>query len=93
MINPETVKEARQRIAESKGEEMSEIAEGYRVRSVSSSYGGIAQRWLIVFSEKGYEREVATLEKNISKEKEKKEKALWHLGKQAFACEADAQAE
>ncbi len=90
---PETVKEARQRIAESKGEEMSEIAEGYRVRSVCSSYGGIAQRWLIVFSEKGYEREVATLEKNMHKEKEKKEKVLWHLGNQAFACEADAQAE
>ncbi|MEE9474582.1 MAG: hypothetical protein V3V36_02820 [Candidatus Hydrothermarchaeaceae archaeon] len=44
MINPETVKEARQRIAESKGKKMSEIADGYRVRSVFSSYGGITQR-------------------------------------------------
>lgn len=90
---PETLKEARARIAESKQEEMDEIVEGYRMRSVSSSYGGIAQRWCIVFSRKGYEREIATLEKNIGKEKEKKEKLLWHLGNQPFACEADAEAE
>jgi transposase len=90
---PETLKEARSRIAESKGEEMEEIAEGYRVRSVCSSYGGITQRWLIVFSEKGYQREVVTLEKNIDKERENKEKALWHLSNQPFACEADARAE
>ena len=90
---PETLKEARERISESKSEEMIEIAEGYRVRPVSSSYGGITQRWLIVFSEKAAMRQVATLEKNIEKEREKKEKALWHLGNQSFACEADAEAE
>ena len=90
---PETLKEARDRIAESKREEMIEIAEGYRIRQVASTYGGITQRWLIVFSEKGYEREVGTLEKNIGEEREKKGKRLWHLGNQAFACEADAWAE
>ena len=90
---PETSKEARQRVTESKREDMIEIAEGYRVRPVSSSYGGVTQRWLIVFSEKGYEKQVATLEKNIGREREKKEKKLWHLGNQAFACEADARAE
>jgi len=53
-------------------------------------YGGIRQRWILVFSEKAYARETKTLEKRIHQEKELIEKKLWHCSKQEFNCKADA---
>ena len=63
---------------------------GYRISSFDSSYGGIKQRWLLVFSEQAYNREKKTLEKKIIKEAEKLKQALWHLNNQVFHCEKDA---
>lgn len=44
-----------------------------------NSYGGVEQKWLVIFSEKGYDREIKTLNKNIEEEKEKLEKEVWHF--------------
>jgi len=49
-------------------------------------YAGIRQRWILVFSEKAYAREMKTLEERINREKERIEKKLWHLSKQGFNC-------
>lgn len=63
---------------------------GYRLAPVlTGEHKGVCQRWVMVFSQQMYSREVAKLEKKIQKERASVEKALWHLGNQAFACAAD----
>jgi transposase len=62
----------------------------YKICMVQTRYQGVHQRWCIVHSEPAYKRESITLEKRIISVKEEQDKALWHLGNQMFACEADA---
>lgn len=88
---PETLKEAKKAIEETDKDEMIPAQEeGYRIKEVSSDYGGIKQRWLVVFSEKSYRKQYDTLTKRIRAECDKKNKEFWHLTKKSFACEADA---
>jgi hypothetical protein len=35
---------------------------GYQIADFKSNYGGVAQRWLLVYSEQAYQREKATLD-------------------------------
>lgn len=88
---PETIREAKD-LTQKIDNELSwkQLPGGYKYHSTTSKFGEIEQRWLLVFSEAAYERESATLEKRIEKEKKAMEKALWHLSNEAFACEADA---
>lgn len=88
---PETIAEVR-RLVEKPHEEISwlERGNGYKTSSSTSVYGGIPQRWLLVFSEQAYHREKKTLEKKIEKEAEILKQALWHFGNQEFHCEEDA---
>lgn len=55
-----------------------------------SSYGGIKQRWLLVFSQQAYNREKKTLEKKVIKEEEKLKQELWYFRNQVFHFEKDA---
>jgi transposase len=88
---PETITEARNLIEKTDGEiSWVERGEGYKTAGYQSSYGGIEQRWLLVFSEQAYQREKKTLEKKLEREGEKLQKALWHFGNQKFHCEQDA---
>ncbi len=88
---PETIKEAKESISAINKEKMEESGiPGYRYHEMESTYAGIRQRWLVVYSQQAYEREYATLAKNIRRENEQLGKELWHLGNKAFACEADA---
>ena len=64
--------------------------EGYRLASFSQTYAGVDQKWVVVFSQKGHERESKTLFKNVEKEKEKITKDLWHFKNKEFKCEKDA---
>jgi transposase len=88
---PETITEARN-LVEKPSEDISwrDVGNGYRMSGFDSLYGGIKQRWLLVFSEQAYHREKKTLEKKITKEAEKLKQALWHLSNQIFHCEKDA---
>lgn len=91
---PETIKEAKQLIEKISINEMEESGlEGYRFKEFVSSYGGVEQKWLVIFSEKGYAKEMATLIKNIKKERAKIEKELWHFGNNEFNCLEDGFAE
>ena len=90
---PETLKEAKQRISALQIDSMSEVGDGYRVSAVTSSYAGVAQRWILVFSEQAQQREMKTFTKNLAIRTEEAEKQLWHLGNRSFACEADARKE
>jgi len=88
---PETIIEAK-RFVEQPNETITWIdrGKGYKTLSYNSMYGGIPQRWLLVFSEQTYQREQKTLEKKIEKEREALKQALWHFGNQDFHCEGDA---
>ena len=66
-----------------------ELEEGYKIQVTEQEYGGMKQRWALMYSEQAYLREMATLEKNIQKEKKEMEKKLWHLDNQSFGCEKD----
>ena len=70
--------------------EWKELEKGYKVSPFVSHYGGIEQRWLLVYSEQAYEREKKTLEKKLNKKDEMLKALLWHLGNEIFDCEKDA---
>ena len=54
---------------------------------------GIKQRWLIVFSEKAFERESKTLNKRITKAEDKSRAELKKLCAKEYSCSEDAQKE
>lgn len=87
---PETISEAKKLVEETSIEEMSKsIIESYSYRGYTNSYGGVEQKWLVIFSEKGYDREIKTLNKSIEKERENIETGLWHFMNTEFNCQED----
>src|SRR3990167_11512996 len=88
---PESITQARNLI-EKLDEEIAwvEEGEGYKTSEYKSFYGGIEQRWLLVFSEEAYKREKNTLEKKLKQEEEELKQVLWHFEKKKFHCEQDA---
>ena len=52
---PETISEAKTRIQEAEIESMGSLTEGYRGEEYRSEYGGVEQRWLVVYSEEAEE--------------------------------------
>ena len=50
------------------------------------------ERWVIVRTKAGEQAAGVQMEKKVKKAKEQWEKKLWHLSKQEFACQKDAQA-
>jgi transposase len=66
---------------------------GYKISTSNSNYGGIKQRWILIYSQQAYDREKKTFDRNLLKKSEALEKALWHLGNQVFGCEADIEKE
>jgi transposase len=51
------------------------------------------ERWIVVVTQAGKERTRATLNRRATQDQEQWERQLWHLSHQAFACQADAEAE
>ncbi len=89
---PETIKEARD-LTEIPFDKIAwqDQEHGYKIAPFVSHYGGIKQRWLLVYSEQAEKRERKTLEKNLMKKEEALKKELWHLGVESFKCEKDAE--
>jgi len=88
---PETLKSVREYYQQVNIEQMAVLAEGYRYQTVDSTYGAIKQRWLIIYSQQAYNREIKTLEKNLEKERERNRIELKHLRNETFSCETDAE--
>ena len=88
---PSSIKEAKALLCQP-GEAFTWINQdnGYQIALISSVYGGIPQRWVMVYSAQAFERESATLNKAIEKEKEVLSKALRKLSRECFECESDA---
>lgn len=89
---PETIGEAKS-LLEKPDQEIDwvELEDNYKSCSFTSHYGGIKQRWLLVFSQQAYRREKKTLEKRLATKEQKLKQQLWHLSHEQFVCEGDAQ--
>jgi transposase len=91
---PETIKEAKDIVMKADKEiRWTELDRGYKISPFVSHYGGMEQRWLLVYSEQAYQRERKTLERKLKEKDDELRNSLWHLGNAVFACEEDAQAE
>lgn len=88
---PETLSQAKRLVQETLAEEMSELEPGYRGKEVVCEYAGVAQRWLVVFSEVAQGRELKTLEKAQARELENAQKDWRRIEGQTFNCQADAE--
>jgi len=64
--------------------------EGYRLSPCCNRYAAVAQRWIVVESETGRQRDLKALNKRLSKQLDKANKQLRQLNRRDFACEADA---
>ena len=67
-----------------------EQTKGYKTSSYISHYGGIEQRWLLIYSQESYQREKKALENKLAREHDKLKQSLWHLSNQVFSCQPDA---
>jgi transposase len=89
---PETITEA-QKLVEKPDTDIAwvEHNKGYRTASFTSIYGGIRQRWLLVYSQQSYERERQTFDRKLEKQEGVLNKLMWHLSNEIFSCEKDAE--
>ncbi len=88
---PETLADAKALVKEADRAVMTQLADGYWGKEVQSEYGGIGQRWLVVFSQAGYDRELKTLGRAQEREREAVEKGWRIVCQTAFNCETDAE--
>jgi transposase len=72
-------------------EAMLPLKEGYRYHVCASTYGGVAQRWMVIYSEHRRAQAQRTVDKHWRQQSEAEVKAFQKLCRTAFACEADAQ--
>ena len=85
---PETLKASQALIASPEG--LQPFTPSYRYRTTYTEQAGVKQRWLLIFSEKAYQREVKTLKKTYQKQSLAEYKGFLKLSKQSFTCEPDA---
>jgi transposase len=88
---PESHKLAKEKISQ-KDEEIAwtDYGNGYKGCAEKLIYKNVEQRWALIFSQKAYDREIKTLEKNIEKEREKLTKSFESLLKKKYGCPKDA---
>jgi transposase len=88
---PATVSEAQAALAQADPPTMAPLMEGYRYQMLPSTYGGVAQRWALIYSEPRQPQAQRTVDKQWRKQSDQDLKAFRKLCRTAFACEADAQ--
>jgi transposase len=87
---PATLTEAQTALAQADPQTMLPLLEGYRYQGVASTYGGVEQRWFLIYSEPRQPQAQRTVAKQLLKQGDQEVKAWKKLGRTAFACEADA---
>jgi transposase len=87
---PATLREAQAVIAQAAPQAMAPLHEGYRYHELTSTYGGVAQRWVLFYSEPRQPQAQRTVDKQLRKQSDKEIKALKQLCRTTFAWEADA---
>lgn len=87
---PATLKAVQTLYADSYNDWQQGPTEGYQYRTLTSTYGDVKQRWILVFSEPLYDRHHQTLQSRIAKERERADQEARRLHSRSFECEADA---
>lgn len=87
---PQTIRQAQAFVEQVAVKEMVALEEGYWGKEIAVTYGDVAQRWVVVYSQSAYERETKSFTRQLARQKEQAEKSLRRLRQQEFACEADA---
>ena len=87
---PATLREAQAALAQADPAPMPLLTEGYRSQAFHSTYGGVAQRWLLLASEHRYAQAQRTVDKQLRKQSDQEVKGFKQLCRTTFACEADA---
>jgi transposase len=88
---PATLGEAQAVLAQADPQTMAPLREGYRCRVVSSTYGGVAQRWVLLYSEPRQPQAQRTVDTQWRKQSDQDVRAFKRLCRTTFACAADAQ--
>src|SRR5215475_12012226 len=87
---PATLQEAQAVLTQADPQPMAPLTEGYRYHVVPSNYGGVAQRWVVIYSEPRQPQAQRTVDKQWLKQSADEVKAFKTLCRTAFAWEADA---
>jgi transposase len=88
---PATLTEARQVIDAADRFQMLPLAQGYLYLPLCSDYAGVKQRWLLIWSEQAWKRELEGLEKNYANTSHQDAREFEKLCRQEFSCAGDAQ--
>jgi len=88
---PATLREAQAVLAQADPQTRAPLTEGYRYRVVGSSYGGVEQRWVLLYSEHRQVPAQRTVDTQWRTQSAQEVNAFKTLCRPAFACEADAQ--
>jgi len=88
---PATVREAQDALAQADPETMEPLGEGYRSHLLPSTYGGVAQRWMLCASVPRRPQAQRSVDQYWRKQSEADAKALQKLCRTPFACAVDAQ--
>jgi transposase len=87
---PATVSEAQVVLGSVKPQAMAPLAEGYRYQALTSPSGGMAQRWVLIYSEPRQPQAQRSVAQQLRKQSTQESKAFQQLCSTPFACEADA---
>ena len=87
---PATLSEAQAALAQVDPQALASLQEGYRYHELTSTYGGIAQRWVLIYSEPRQLQAQRTIDRQRRQQSDADVKALKKLCGSTFACEADA---
>jgi transposase len=87
---PATLTEVQAHLAQPVLETMTELTDGYRSREVSSTFGGVEQRWFLIHSTARQKRFKASVDTQLARQSDKERKAFKQLCAKTFVCEPDA---
>jgi transposase len=88
---PATLSEAQAALAQAEPQTMVPLMEGYRYQGFTSTYGEVAQRWMLIYSEARHPQAQHTVDKQLGKQSAKEVGAFQPLCRTAFAWETEAQ--
>jgi transposase len=87
---PATVNAAQTVLAHADPQTLALLKAGYRYHKLTSTYGGIEPRWVLIYSESRRAQAHSAVDKQWRQQSDKEINALKKLCGTAFACEADA---
>jgi hypothetical protein len=87
---PGTLREAQAALAQVDLQALASLQAGYRDHELTSTYGGLVQRWVLIYSERRQPQTQRTVDRPLRQQSDKEVKAWKKLCGTIFAREADA---